>query len=65
LKFAIGGQISIDVFPEAWTKAAGGNDYVIGEDGRTIAHAVTDPADTLGQCRRIFFASDPLMDLRW
>lgn len=32
----------------------GGNDHEIYEDDRTIGHIVTDPDDTIRQCRKIF-----------
>ena len=34
--------------------AAGGNDYEIYEDPRTIGHAVTDPQDTIRRIKEIF-----------
>ncbi|CAK1546882.1 unnamed protein product [Leptosia nina] len=74
LKFALGGQISVDVFPEGWDKTyclqhvanenfneihffgdktlAGGNDYEIYNDDRTIGHKVTSPYDTKEQLQR-------------
>ena len=75
LHFAMGGQISIDVFPKGWDKtyclqfvenegyeeihffgdktAAGGNDYEIFEDRRTVGHTVTGPEDTMAQVKRV------------
>ncbi|XP_078316890.1 uncharacterized protein LOC111120200 isoform X2 [Crassostrea virginica] len=75
LKFAIGGQISIDVFPVGWDKtfclqflekdgiknihffgdktSAGGNDYEIYEDSRTVGHSVTSPQDTIKQVSEV------------
>ena len=32
----------------------GGNDYEIFEDERTVGHTVTDPEDTIRQCKQIF-----------
>ncbi|KAF9817628.1 hypothetical protein SFRURICE_014767 [Spodoptera frugiperda] len=71
LTFALGGQISVDVFPTGWDKTyclnhvadqhfeqihffgdktmAGGNDYEIYHDPRTIGHKVTSPDDTKEQ----------------
>lgn len=71
LMFALGGQISVDVFPNGWDKTyclkhvanhdfneihffgdktnAGGNDYEIYNDTRTIGHQVTSPDDTMKQ----------------
>lgn len=71
LTFALGGQISVDVFPTGWDKTyclnhisdqkfeeihffgdktmAGGNDFEIYNDSRTIGHKVTSPDDTKEQ----------------
>lgn len=71
LTFALGGQISVDVFPTGWDKTyclnhvadanfeeihffgdkteAGGNDYEIYKDSRTVGHKVTSPDDTKEQ----------------
>ncbi len=74
IKFSIGGQISIDVFPIGWDKtyclqfvekqfdtihfvgdktSAGGNDYEIYSDERTVGHTVTCPEDTIALIDRI------------
>uniref|UniRef100_A0A672L6M2 Phosphomannomutase n=1 Tax=Sinocyclocheilus grahami TaxID=75366 RepID=A0A672L6M2_SINGR len=67
LAFAIGGQISFDVFPVGWDKRyclgivethiSGGNDYEIFVDPRTIGHEVKSPEDTQRICKELFFSS--------
>ncbi|XP_026753645.2 uncharacterized protein LOC113513861 [Galleria mellonella] len=75
LSFALGGQISVDVFPKGWDKTyclrhvsdfnydeihffgdktmAGGNDYEIYHDPRTIGYTVTSPDDTKEKLKQI------------
>jgi phosphomannomutase len=74
LRFVIGGQISIDAFPDGWDKRyclqfveqdfdeihffgdkteAGGNDYEIYNDSRTVGHRVTGPEDTENQLKAL------------
>lgn len=36
-------------------KTQGGNDYEIFESERTVGHTVTSPADTMQQCKELFF----------
>ncbi|KAI8051628.1 phosphomannomutase [Syncephalis plumigaleata] len=72
LTFAIGGQISFDIFPDGWDKTyyqafkqihffgdrtmKGGNDHEIYTHPQVIGHAVTSPADTIGQINELFLS---------
>lgn len=38
--------------------APGGNDFEIYSSPKTIGHAVTCPADTIAQCKALFFRDD-------